>query len=301
MSKKKDQTTNSIGHEIKYFEFESSYNRNIKLSLCKLKIGSKDPGGLSRVLLFVPEIGVSYKNYFEYMKTLLSEHVVDEIVTFDHYGSGVSGGMRGFNIDGENYVSDMQKAYQVAMKELKAEARLIVFGHGFGATLSLISESEGFLGNVSGLIIKDPFLGNDRFRNITKKISQAISSKKIKSYINIKSYSGKRFFPTVRDQSEFDRLCINTQYQNLDFLETFSQLSKSVIERSYLTEKPILFFHSGSLGMKSSGELLKLYQKGVGENIVTSIELDKSGYFENFSFPSLGDIEKVRNWVESFN
>ena len=300
MSKKKDQTTKSIDYEIKYFEFESSYKKNIKLSLCKLQIETRDPGEFSRVLLFVPEIGVSYKNYFEYMKTLLSEHVVDEIITFDHYGSGVSGGVRGFNIDSENYISDMQKAYQIAMNELK-EARLIVFGHGFGATLSLISESEGLLGKVSGLIIKDPFLGSDRFRNITKKISQAISSKKIKSYINIKSYTGKRFFPTVKDQSEFDRLCINTQYQNLDFLETFSQLSKSVIERSYLTEKPILFFHSGNLAMKSSGELLKLYQKGVGENIVTSIELDKSGYFENFSFPARGDIEKVRSWVESFN
>ena len=76
------------------------------------------------------------------------------------------------------------------------------------------------------------------------------------------------------------------------------KLSKDVIERAYLNEKPILFLYSLKKNHKKSGELIKLYQKGVGENKVTSIELRNEGHFENFNAPDKSDLDKLSRWVK---
>ena len=113
----------------------------------------------------------------------------------------------------------------------------------------------------------------------------------------LETFFGDHYFPTAKEQLEFDVDCINSRSFSLDFIETLHELSKNVIERAYLTEKPILFLHCNEKKKKKSGELIKLYQKGVGENKVTSVELDKEGYFENFTKPTNQDLESVENWL----
>lgn len=273
-------------------EIISSYNKKITLSVCSIKINGEK--NISKVLFFIPEMGMSYKNYYPYFEFLLDLNIFDEIITFDHIGNGISGGVRGINASGKKYLEDCKNVFSQFVKKY---SNIIVFGHGFGATLALIIESEGFFKNVQGIIIKDPFLNKINHKGMGKRVGQLINLKKIKRYIMLETFLGKEYFPTIEDQLVFDVECLNSRSFSLDFLDTLNELTNGVIERAYLAEKPILFLH----GMKKSSELVTLYQKGVGENKVTSVELSKDGHFENFKMPVRNDLMMIASWVNNLN
>ena len=75
------------------------------------------------------------------MKELLKTDV-SSIFTYDHFGSGSSGGARGTNSDGKSYLNDFILAFTLFCKK-QINSEIILFGHGFGATLALLAESEG--------------------------------------------------------------------------------------------------------------------------------------------------------------
>ena len=82
--------------EITYDELSSHYKETDKISICTLKHENtsevlSDKKRTS--IFFVPEIGVSYRSYFPYLKELLRKDV-DSIFTYDHFGSGSSGRFR---------------------------------------------------------------------------------------------------------------------------------------------------------------------------------------------------------------
>ena len=281
-----------------YMEVSSSYQDYANLSVCHF-IGSSDTQERSEnVLFFIPEIGVSYRNYTYFIEHLVELGVFSSALTYDHYGCGTSGGIRGKNIFEKNYLRDFQKIYELCRKVNK-DSNIYIFGHGFGANLALLSESEGLLDNSKGLIIKNPFLEKNKPHNFFNKLGKVINSNKVKKYINLEKFSGIDFFPTIKDQNNFDRQCLNSRTISLDLMETFDSLSKSVIERSYLAEKPILFIHSEGNERQMPSELINLYQKGVGENIVTSLKLEQNGYFEMFLTPEKRDINEIVDWVSN--
>ena len=75
------------------------------------------------------------------------------------------------------------------------------------------------------------------------------------------------------------------------------ELSKNVIGRAYLMEKPVLHIYSNKKGARGASELITLYQKGVGENKIKSIELGEVGYFDNFFNPNQRDVKRIIQWI----
>ena len=142
-----------------YFEESSSYKNTDKLSVLKLANQNLKENEKRRALFFVPQIGVSYKSYFEFLMSIIHNGKVTEVVTYDHHGCGISGGARGFNSVGSCYLEDCKKIYS---QYVDGEIDNVVFGHGFGATLSLLAEGEGFFKKAGGIIIKDPFVLSKR-------------------------------------------------------------------------------------------------------------------------------------------
>jgi len=283
-------------YNYEYGEVESSYFEKINLSCCSISGLKKD--STERLFFFVPEIGMSYRSYFPYFEKILSSNICNTVITFDHFGNGISGGARGVNISGKKYLEDCKRVF---LKYAKNKPNAVIFGHGFGATLALILESEGFFSSAQGLIIKDPFFS--KFNKMKKRgaLSFLMNSKKVKRYLMQETFFGKEYFPTIVDQLDFEVDCINTRSFSQDFLETLNELTTGVIERAYLAEKPILFLHGIKEEMKNSGELISLYQKGVGEKKVTSVELTRNGHFENFRIPDVNDLGKLESWLKSIN
>ena len=69
-----------------------------------------------------------------------------------------------------------------------------------------------------------------------------------------------------------------------------------MVERAYLTEKPILYLHDKN---KINDDLFYLYKKGVGESKITRLELCREGSFQNFSDPVKGDLKKINQWINA--
>ena len=273
-----------------YFEESSSYNNTDKLSVLKLSdINSKENEN-RKALFFIPQIGVSYKSYIEFLKSIIHNGKVTEVITYDHYGCGISGGARGFNSSGNSYLEDCKKIYAEYIDE---DIENVVFGHGFGATLSLLVEGEGFFKKTGGIIIKDPFVLNKK-DGLISRFGDKIFSDRIKRNLNLAIYSGEDFFPKVEDQLIFDHSCINSRSFSIGIIQTLKKLSKNVVERAYLTEKPILYLHDKN---KINDDLFYLYKKGVGENKITRLELCREGSFQNFSTPEKSDLKKINQWI----
>ena len=290
----------TINTKIEYFEIESTFKKQDKLSICTFENTDTEISSNKKLLYFIPEIGVSYRSYEIYFKRLLKNNIFQKIVTFDHYGSGVSSGPRGLNVNGRNYLIDFKNIYQSEIGTKHNFEKVFVFGHGFGATLSLLLESEGSFDFISGIIIEDPFFRSGNKMNILNKMAKIFKSKKINSYLKVPSFYGEKYFPKLEDQLNFDYTCYNSKYFNVDFIETYKILSANVIERAYLTEKNILHLYSIDEHEKNAGELINLYHKGVGEKKVHSYRLDKNGYFENFHHPSPKYLEKLSEWTSEF-
>ena len=284
--------------EITYGEFSSSYKGNNKISYCYLN-GRFLEGGLEDrnkgvSIFFIPEIGVSYRSYFPYLKELLKTDV-DIIFTFDHFGGGSSGGARGTNSNGKSYLNDFITAFNLFC-ENHSGSDIFVFGHGFGASLALLAESEGEIDRASGIIVENPFLYKSDQTKILN-TSNAFGFKKISRFFKTGIFSGRNLFPAIEDELAFDQSCLNSKYLNVNVIMMIRELSRNVIGRAYLTEKPVLHIYSNKEGARGVSELITLYQKGVGENKVKSIELGEIGYFDNFFNPNKRDLKRVIQWI----
>lgn len=289
---------NKTNYEIAYGEFSSSYKETDKISYCFLSRTNSNesideaPKGAS--IFFIPEIGVSYRSYFPYLKELLKTDV-SSIFTYDHFGSGSSGGARGTNSEGKTYLNDFILAFTLFC-EKQINSEIIIFGHGFGATLALLAESEGEIEQASGIIIENPFLYKSEQTKLLN-LSNLIGVKKFSRYFKSGVFSGRNFFPAIENELAFDQTCLNSKYFTINVISMIKELSKNVIGRAYLMEKPVLHIYSNKKGARGASELITLYQKGVGENKIKSIELGEVGYFDNFFNPIQRDVKRIVQWI----
>ena len=292
-------------YEISYGEFSSNYKKTDKISYCILSHKNNDERSSDENLIdnkkgasifFIPEVGVSYRSYFPYLKELLRTDV-DSIFTYDHFGSGSSGGARGTNSDGKSYLNDFILAFNFFC-EIHGSKEIIVFGHGFGATLALLAESEGEIDRASGIIVENPFLYKSEQTKLLD-VSNVVGLKRFSRYFKSGVFSGRSFFPAIENELAFDQSCLNSKSFTINVILMIKELSKNVIGRAYLTEKPVLHIYSNKKGARGPSELITLYQKGVGENKVKSIELGEVGYFDNFFNPNQKNVKRVVKWINN--